>query len=127
MKHNTSFEAPSTSRLAIVHDMDKFPVKWQDRVQFSQTSFAKTIHEVLDPQILLVEIHHTIEDIERILGITGLAPSLLLGVKSLMGKTLVYDGMRVQIRETGTSFAVRSLNSERPTPVKPLEVSVQQV
>ncbi len=102
-------EAPSTSRLAIVHDVDKFLVKWQDRVQFSQSSFARTVHELLDPQTLLVELHHTMADIERIFEITGLAPSLLLGMKSLIGKTLIYNGVRVHIQETGTAFAVRPL------------------
>ena len=79
-----------------------------------KSSVANAVQSVLSPRSHTVETTDTIADLERIFGISGFGPSLLLGVKSLIGKTLIYDGMRVQIQESGTSFAVRSsANDER--------------
>ena len=109
-----SYEAPSTSRLAINHDLEKFPVKWQDRVPFRQTKTATAVQAIFEPKTLMVEVNHTIADIERIFGIMGLGQSLLLGVKSLVGKTLVYHNGTIHIQESGTKFAVRStVNQEQ--------------
>lgn len=106
MKNSVIYEAPSTSRLAIVHDF-KLLGKWQDHVQFGQTTFAQRIQETLDPKTLIVEMHHTIEDIERIFNIQGFGASLLLGIKSLVGKTLVYHNGHIHIQESGTKVPVR--------------------
>lgn len=109
MQNNMNFEAASTSRLAINHDLEQFPQKWQDRTPSRQKKVANAVQLVLSPRLHKVEPTDTIADLERIFGISGFGPSLLLGAKSLIGKTLVYDGMRVQIQESGTSFAVRSV------------------
>lgn len=110
MKKTASYEAPSTSRWAIVHDLESFPMKWQDRIHFSD--IAKEIEEALNPQSLLVEMHHTIDDIERIFGVYGFGTSLLLGIKSLVGKTLVYHNGHIHIQESGTKFAVQSARTK---------------
>jgi hypothetical protein len=98
-----TYEVSSTSPEALHHD-DTVQSNWH--LEVSRVTDA--IASVLEPQTLLVEMHHTIEDIERILGITGLAPSLLLGVKSLRDKTLVYHNGHVHVQESGTKFAVRA-------------------
>ena len=79
-----------------------------------KSSVANAVQSVLNPKSHIVAANDTMADIERIFAISGFGPSLLLGVKSLIGKTLVYDGMRVQVKESGTSFAVRpAANDER--------------
>lgn len=108
MTHHIDSDVASTSREAIIHDF-KHPAKWQGYVPHSQMNISKSINQLLDPQSLLVEVNHTIADIERIFGIMGLGQSLLLGVKSLIGKTLVYHNGTIHIQESGTKFAVRSV------------------
>lgn len=109
-----NYEAPSTNRLAIHHDTDKFPAKWQERIQLRKTQVSQAIQNILEPKIYTVQQGDTIVDIERVLGVKGFGTSMLLGMKPLMGKTLEYDGTRVQVKESGTSFTVRpAANDER--------------
>lgn len=103
------YEAPSTNRLAIIHGVDHFPFKEHGRVPSRQTKIATAIQEIFEPKTLVVEANHTIADIERIFGIMGLGQSLLLGAKSLVGKTLVHHNGKIHIQESGTKFAVRSI------------------
>ncbi len=79
MKSTMDFEAPSTSREAINHDIEKFPLKWQDRVQFRQTKIASAVNMVLEPKKYIVKHGDTIADVARIFGIT--VPPSLFGVK----------------------------------------------
>lgn len=99
-----TYEVSSTSPEALHHD-DIVQSNWH--LEVSRVTDA--IVSVLEPQTLFVEATHTIADIERIFGVHGLAPSLLLGVKSLIGKTLVYHNGHIHIQESGTKFAVRSI------------------
>ncbi len=103
-----TYEAPSTNRLAIHHDTEKFPAKWQERIQLRKKQVSQAIQSILEPKIYTVQPGDTIVDIERVLGVNGFGTSLLLGVKTLVGKTVEYDGKRVQVKESGTSFSVRS-------------------
>jgi hypothetical protein len=76
---STSYEAPSTSRLAINHDMKKFPVKWQDRVPARQTEIASAVQAIFEPKEYTVKHGDTIADVARIFGIT--IPPSLFGVQ----------------------------------------------
>ena len=91
-------EAPGTSSEALHHGVDMAPNGYNS-IPSKQTKIANLVQSVLNPIIYKVHPTDTIADLERIFGISGFGPSLLLGVKSLIGKTLVYDGMRVQVKE----------------------------
>jgi hypothetical protein len=99
----------------LTHGAPETHIVHYSEVPFRRTQIANTVQSVLNPKSHTVETTDTIADLERIFSIRGLGPSLLLGIKSLIGKTLIYDGMRVRVQESGTSFAVRpaAANDER--------------
>lgn len=86
-------------------------------VPYAQKQIAGAVQALLTqyaPVQYIVQDTDTMSMIEQKLWVRGFGPSLLLGVKSLVGKTLTYDGVRVQIQWSGTSFAVQSAaNDER--------------
>jgi hypothetical protein len=91
----------------LTHGAPETHLVYDEGVPYKRTQVANAVQSILSPRSHTVETTDTIVDLERIFGIRGFSPSLLLGVKSLIGKTLIYDGMRVQVKESGTSFAVR--------------------
>ncbi len=103
-----TYEVPSTSPLALHHGDDM-----QSNWHLEMTRVTDAIASVLEPKSLLVEVNHTIADIERIFSVRGLAPSLLLGIGGLVGKTLVYHNGHIHIQESGTKFAVHPANDEQ--------------
>ena len=111
MSNTIDFEAPSTSRLAINHDIEKFSAKWQDRVPFRQTKIASAVHMVLEPKVYVVRHGDTIADVARIFGIT--VPPSLFGVKE--GQEWHFDGASMINPVSGTSFPVRAANQDRFT------------
>lgn len=82
-------------------------------IPFTKTAIASAVHSLLEPKTLLVEENHTIDFIERHFGIVGLGQSLLLGVRSLTGKTLQYHKGFVRVVESGTMLPVRAANDEQ--------------
>lgn len=103
-----TYEVPSTSPLALHHGDDM-----QSNWHLEMTRVTDAIVSVLEPKSLLVEVNHTIADIERIFAVRGIAASLLFGINTLVGKTLVYHNGHIHIQESGTKFAVHPAQNDQ--------------
>ncbi|NRH21044.1 hypothetical protein HOO68_03295 [Candidatus Gracilibacteria bacterium] len=104
-------EISSTSPEALHHGGETLS-QWHNQAPFKQTKIASAIHLVLNPKTHLVDQADNLPDVERILGVKGMGPSLLLGVKSLIGKTLSFNGSYVLVVETGTKIPVQVATNE---------------
>lgn len=102
-----SFPASTSRRVTIDQNVEGVPQSVLGRAPFQKTQIASAVQLVLEPRTHIVTAGETLEDVERILGVMGMSQSLLLGVKTLIGKTLQFNGSIVQIVETGTKIPVR--------------------
>ena len=102
-----SFPTSTARRVTIDQNPEGITPATPSLAPFQKTKIASAVQQVLEPRTHIVAEGDTINDLERILGVMGMGQSLLLGVKALVGRTLVYDGNIVAIPETGTKIPVR--------------------
>lgn len=108
MIDRSSYYLPS-SFMETIHSLPESQASLS-ALPFKKKDIAGAVENILNPKKYMVKIGDTIESVETALWVVGLGQSLLLGVKQLVGKTIVFDGKNIYL-QSGTSFPVRPMDA----------------